>query len=660
MDRERLDNWCEKGILGLILGILVFGPLSAGAVRPIEFLVLQWLAIGAATLWIFRLWIRRSHRLLWAPICWPIIAFVGYAIVRYSQAEIEYVARGELIRIVLYAFLFFVILDNLNRQESTQRISFVLIFLAMVISIYAIYEFITNSSIVWHLLEPERKPDQYLKRGTGTYICPNNLAGFLEMILPLGLAYVLAGRFKPTVKVFVAYAAIVMMAGIGISFSRGGWLAAGLSLLVFFVVLFCWRISRLPAFVLVVLLLGAGGFFFKSYQPQHRWRQMFRESGVVDDIRFHLWNPAVQIWRKHYWWGGGPAHFDYRFPSVRPAEVQLRAGYAHNDYLNTLADWGVVGAALVTSAWLLLYWGVLRSWKFVCRSNDLGSKPSNRSAFVLGSAIGLFALLLHSIVDFNMQIPANAIVVVALMAMLTGHLRFATERYWVAPGWTIRIGLTIVGLIGLAFLGQQGFKRLREQALLDRAERIHTQVQKRSKELSDVYAAAEIDLERTFQLSKEINKGVQEEIEILKRAHALEPKNFATTYKIGEAFRNVSWAGGDDYREFAQEAAKWFRIGIELNPLDAYNYARLGMCLDWLGEHAAAGPFYQRAAGLDPKSFFVTALCGWHFFSAGDYGVAKQWFDKSIQLSGPWLDNVIAHSYTNIIGKKLREKATSP
>src|SRR5438270_4555519 len=105
--RERLDNWCEKGILVLVLAVLVFGPLATGAVRPLEFLIIQALTVGTVLLWLLRLWLKPEPRLLWPPICWTVVAFVIYAIIRYQQAEIEFVARQELIRILVYAFLFF-------------------------------------------------------------------------------------------------------------------------------------------------------------------------------------------------------------------------------------------------------------------------------------------------------------------------------------------------------------------------------------------------------------------------------------------------------------------------------------------------------------------------------------------------------------------------
>ena len=117
-------------------------------------------------------------------------------------------------------------------------------------------------------------------------------------------------------------------------------------------------------------------------------------------------------------WGVGPGHYDYRFRQYRPEQVQVRPVYAHNDFLNTLADWGVAGTALVAAAWVFLYSGVWRTWRFVRASaSDLGEKPSNKFAFVLGAALGLIALFCHSVVDFNMHIPANAILAIALMAL---------------------------------------------------------------------------------------------------------------------------------------------------------------------------------------------------------------------------------------------------
>ena len=116
-----------------MLGILVFGPLAFGGVRGIDFAIIQGLTVGVLLLWCARLWLSPRPQLLWPPICWAVLAFVAYAVIRYFTADIEYVARQEVLRVLLYAFLFLAILNNLHRQETTQVISFTLIFLAMAI-----------------------------------------------------------------------------------------------------------------------------------------------------------------------------------------------------------------------------------------------------------------------------------------------------------------------------------------------------------------------------------------------------------------------------------------------------------------------------------------------------------------------------------------------
>src|SRR5690349_1007420 len=112
MDREQIDSWCEKGILALVIGILVFSTLAFGAVGQWEFLVVQGLTLGTVVLWGVRLWLNPRPKFLWTPLCWGVVAFVAYAIVRYLQADIEYAARQELIRILVYALLFFIVLNN--------------------------------------------------------------------------------------------------------------------------------------------------------------------------------------------------------------------------------------------------------------------------------------------------------------------------------------------------------------------------------------------------------------------------------------------------------------------------------------------------------------------------------------------------------------------
>src|SRR5262249_35361748 len=154
------------------------------------------------------------------------------------------------------------------------------------------------------------------------------------------------------------------------------------------------------------------------------------------DSRIMIWQSAVGVWGENPWWGVGPGHFDFRFGQHRPIDLQLRPVHTHNDFLNALVDWGVGGAALISAAGILLTIGIFKAWRHVRGAPiDLGvTKNRNKFAFVLGASIGLVAIFVHSAVDFNMYIPANAILAITLMALLSSYLRFATERYWVGIG----------------------------------------------------------------------------------------------------------------------------------------------------------------------------------------------------------------------------------
>ena len=649
--RERLDNCCEKGVLVFVLAVLVFGPLATGAVRTLEFLVIQALTVGATILWLVRLGLNPDPRILWPPVCWAILAFVGYAIVRCQQADLEYVARMELTRVLIYALLFFIVLNNVARQELTRLLCFILIFLAMAIAIYAVYQFATNSKYVWHFI----KPAAFLRRGSGTYINPNHLAGLLEMLAPLGLAYTLTGRVGHLLRVFLGYSSLLLLAGIGVTVSRGGWAAIGVALSIFFILLIRLRQYRIPALIaLVALVLAAFYFYVKTERVQKRLQNVFSiESPETAQMRFWLWKPTLQMWRDHPWFGVGPAHFDYRFPQYRPEYVQARPGYAHNDYLNTLAEWGVVGASLIAASVVLLYAGVFRTWKFVCREQGaLKTNPSNRTAFVLGASIGLLAILVHSFTDFNMHVPANAIIAVTLMALLSGHLRFASERHWVTLGLGRRILVATVGLASLLYLGQQGWRRAREYVWLDRAERERLFLQAK---IAGFNKGPENGL-NPLDLAKDTTAATKRYVLALKQAAAAEPMNFETVFELADALRRLSYQGLDGNQELAQEAAQWFQRGASLNPYDPYNQTGIGMCLDWLGRHAEAGPYFERAVKLDPNNYYVLALRGWHHVQAKEYAAAKPWFERSLQLQHPW-HNSVAAAYLPIVKRKLDEAA---
>jgi len=623
IDRKRVDGWCERIILGLVLAILVFAPLAMGAVEAWAFLVVQGLAIAVMLVWLLRLWLSPKPQLLWPPLCWVVLAFALYAVARYLTADIEYVARLEMIQVVVYAFLFFAIVNNLYRQESAQIASYTLIFLAMGISGYAVAQLLTHSNHVWNLISP------YAGRASGTYISPNNLAGLLEMLLPLAVAHLLVGRMNVVLRILLGYAALVLGAGLAVTFSRAGWVAAAVGLLALLLVLVGHRNHRWRALLFSLILLAGGTVFVTKYLSRtlnytRRVEHPAANASLDLDVRFNIWTAAGRMWRDHFWWGVGPAHYDYRFREYRPENVQMRPDRVHNDYLNLLADWGAAGGIIVLAGATVFVAGLGKTWRHVRRAeNDFGSGQSNRFAFFLGASTGLLALAVHSVADFNWHIPANALVGVALLAWLSSNLRYATERYWLDARWPVKLLLTAALAGGAVYLTGQEWRRGHEAFWLMRAERY-----------PDYFSPPHTDA--------------------LKKAFAAEPMNFETAYNIGESYRADSFNGGANYAALAETAMAWYLRARDLDHHDAYSEMRHGMCLDWLERHDEAEKYFRQAETLDPNGYYTVAIIGWHYVQTGDYAAAQPWFERSMRLEA----NEIARSYLDLVRQKLAAQAS--
>ena len=215
------------------------------------------------------------------------------------------------------------------------------------------------------------------------------------------------------------------------------------------------------------------------------------------------------------------------------------------------------------------------------------------------------------------------------MAMLTSHLRFATERYWVTVRAWGKLAASLILLAGVVYLGHQGWKHATECVWLNRA--FH------APSFSPAQAAC------------------------LQKAFLADPMNADTACAIGDAFRIQSSEGGSNYAQLAERAIQWYDRSIKVNPWGGYTllspWAGYGWCLDWLGRSDKSAWYFQRADELDPNNYFVADYIGLHYVQLGDFAAAKPWFERSLRLRGE--NNDIARSYLPIIATRMQEAATN-
>lgn len=625
-DREEWDELCEHAMVGVVLALITLGVVAFGGVRGSEFALMVGLSVLALGLWVVRLWTAKNPRLLLHPMIFPGLAFVGYAAWRALTLDVTYPARRELLLIAVVAIVFLVALNTFYRQEPTQWVTNTLVTLGALVAAYALIQWIrTSPQVLW-----VAQPPQYLKRAGGTFINPNHLAGFLCLIFPLAIAQVFVGRGSAISKIFHGYAALVMLAGIGVTMSRGGWVAASLGLLAMFGWL-AWRRRelRIPVAIAAVAVLAAGWFFLERSEKARARIENIARDGTIDSGmgRGVIWRPAWAMWRDEPWLGVGPGQFDVRFPQYRGPRNQLSPGWVHNEYLNLLTDYGVVGAGLAALTVLALGWGVVRSLKYVERAaGDLGSRSSNRTAFYLGATVGLGALAVHCVVDFDLHIPAIAATASLVAALLAAHLRHATERFWYSPGVVVRLILTVAAGGVIYWLVPQAIAFGREGLALNR-------------------------IVRARQVTPEL-------VADLKLAAEQMPDNSRTAYELGENLRRLSFQGEDAWKDLAVQAIEWLDRAARLNPYDARTQLALGQTYRWINDPEKADTAFQKAAQLGPNDMFIASTLAWYALQKGQWEEARRLATQSLEWQ--WWSNELAREVLLQLEQQSKLPAPTP
>lgn len=610
VDVARVAAWLDRVVGALLIVILATGPLLFGALRDQDFFWIQVLGVLAATAWIVRLWLA-PHLIFLPPIVWPLVLFCVYAVIRYFTSDVEYLARKEVVRVLFYMMFFVLALNHFRNQKAADVAVAVLLVLAMALSIWALRQSLTGDDKVWHLVRPG-----YNYRGSGTFIYPNHYAGFVEMLFATGIAYVFLGNWSKWSRLFFGYCLLWLVVGIYVSKSRAAWIATFGALLVLMPVLMRNRRQQILAFTMFVVLLCAGLFWeLKTHKIANRLAGVLAKDPTTGfHSRRALWTGTYQMWRDHAVWGGGPGHFDERFRAYRTRHFQSSAGHAHCDYLQVLADWGIVGAALLAVALLMFLWPLSKHWiKTVLDPAALNTATTNYFALTCGGFVGILALLAHSLVDYQWYAPGVMLTFIGLIAMVTAQMK--GERWNVG----VRIPFAII-LASLAVVqASQGAKSCREQYWIYKAHR----------------AAS-----------------MNERIANLERAFKVDPFNFRTAYWVGEAYRTLSFQGEANYKELAEKAIEWLDRSASLNRFDPYPHIRKAMCLDWLKRHSEAESEILKALALDPEHYLVLAIAGWHYYQTEENLKALRYFTESHNRN--WQNNPIVYAYFRLIDERLK------
>jgi len=343
----------------------------------------------------------------------------GFALLQWlvGLSSYPYATKIELLKAGAYILLFFLTLESLHTVEEWSVFVWFLVGLGFVVSLLAIVQYFTfNGKLYWFRVLPQGVVP------FGPYVNHNHFAGFVELISPLGLALLLSGAVRRDKLLLLIVLTVVPIGALALSASRAGILCF---LFEFVLLAFLMRNERIRSKQLLMVsgLVVLAGFF--ALWLGLGWTvQRFAHSTVGDiahDRRVSIFRDTWRIVRDHPWTGTGLGTLQTVFPGYESYYDGLIVDHTHNDYLELLADTGLAGGACMLGFIALLIWRG--------RSNLRAAKTSVCRSFYAGALVACAGLLVHSLFDFNLHIPANALLFLLLAAMATGDIAEPRQGY---------------------------------------------------------------------------------------------------------------------------------------------------------------------------------------------------------------------------------------
>lgn len=450
------------------------------------------------------------------------------------------------------------------------------------------------------------KPDAVYMRGHGIFLNGNHLAWFLNIMAFFALGIACLGRCAVWAKVVFAYLAAVCIAGTVLTLSRGGMIGLCTGMGVFFLLSLCVlgigaRDRRL--IILLVTLatlataLGGGYFlFYKSATVHARMSQI-----LEDNYRTTLWPTALRQAQIEPLTGTGAGSFTKLSRRLRDYNSSADDTFAHNDWAQTLADFGFIGLVLVVAALLVNWRSGLDGFLNALRHRmAVSSRPqSNSAAFTMGALSALAACAAHSFFDFNMQIPANALLAAACAGMLANvGVSSSSRNGWISR-WLAGLSACVAGVF-LGFLFEKSAKA-EWQAL--RAENALI--------LRDSAAAIQ-----------EAELGLD-----------ISPAHSRLRRLLGEALLQSAPSSDLPQKTFVR-SAYFLRRSIESDTEERWNQLMLAIALTSLRKYDAARVAYIEAIRLDPGNSVAYEYYALFLEETGNKAEAMRAYEVNLSLPG--------------------------
>ncbi len=446
----------------------------------------------------------------------------------------------------------------------------------------------------------------YGGRASGTFVSSITLAGYLEAVGIFALSLAIWSAWEAWARIALAYVALCCYAGVAITGSRGGYLSSAASLFVLAAITLWIRSKVNPgrflrsaatATVLLAVALGGAVFMMQKSELLHRRLELIGKP----DVRWYNWLAALDQFKVSPWLGTGAGTHLYFGRLFRRPPLQFDPEHAHSDYLELLAEYGLIGAIGMT---VFLFVHIQNSATAIgaviktAPADPYHPFRDNRLAFQIGALTAIAAYLTHSVTDFNLHIPGHAMIFAFIFGITANPVAESPKPG--PPGLAVRFFQFVLPGLG-AWMLASGLPKFPGDYWSEKAR----------------VALHYRDFPRA--------------VECANQALRYESRNPFVYYQLAGGYIGLSRRepSAPARQILLQNAVDACQRALALFPYDERTFVRLAETLDSLRRFREGGEAYRKAIELDPNLGALHAYHARHLARVGRLDEAAQELRKA-------------------------------
>lgn len=523
----------------------------------------------------------------------------------------------EWYKLLAYGAIFFLLITLIKTPRQIKRLIITILIIGFVEAFYGLLQYFSG----YHRLYSFRTSTWV----HGTFVNKNHFAGYMELVLPFVFA-MLFTRFKDqdaarkisygdggrhAHTLFLLTVVFCMISALLLTGSRGGLLSFTFGMVWLFVLtLLRRRLRKWSMLVLIFASMTAALIIMTNSALFTRQIGSLQEldSDTSFYVRQQLWKSALHIFQDYPLLGSGLGAYAHLSSQYRPFLSNTHFHHPENDYLQFLAETGIVGSVLILFVISLFFYRILRTWK----------QRRSRWAIAIGAGgfSSMASLLCHSAMDFNLHIPSNALLftVIAALTYVAVHLRQSTVTREARSTNSITTS-----------------RRRPTSPSNSTSSHIHVPIRRRAIILCLKFSLCCLPLLYLWQVTNmyyaflryqdfekqiEHNQFAPDEHDrhslqnILREVLRYAPHNPQYTYALGNFLYQEALTQPSPLFSLLNEAEYWFKQTILQDPANPWSYYQLGRLSQRRGDcpYWNESFFQQHTASCVPAQYFLHAL----------------------------------------------------